>query len=139
MRLKEQHDGYSSMGLWLKYQRPEVNERIIKPRAKKDKKTWCKGIKDQEHSWHRYQKMSYSNETWEYEPPAYEVIECSRCWERLTKSHKQPEGELPLHLWLRQEDGSYAVQLSVNGKYQPIKQLVYKKDARWCWQCQRYH
>lgn len=138
MRLKEQHDGYSSMGLWLKYQRPAASERIIKPRAKKDKNRWCGGRKGVEHQWHRYQKMHWNDEKWDYED-YYEIIECFSCYERLTKSHKKPEGELPLHLWIKQYDGSYAVQLSINGIPQPIKQLVYNKDQRWCWQCQRYH
>lgn len=137
MRLKEQHDGYSSMGLWLKYQRPEVNERIIKPRSKKDKNRWCGGRVGLEHTWHRYQKMRWSDEEWQYLPPYREETYCFVCNKRKTKSAVNLD--LPLHLWVQQENGSYAVQISVDGIPQPIKQLVYKKDYDWCYECQMYH
>jgi hypothetical protein len=137
MRLKKEHGGYHSSGLWLKYSRPVVEERPGGKQSKKlNKKKWC-GKVGVEHVWHRYRRMRWNDEAWDYIDP-YEVIECAYCWER--KSPKTAKTlDLPLHLWIKQDNGSYAVQVSVNGDYKPLPQLVYKKGVRWCYDCQRYH
>lgn len=50
-RLKKDHSGYKTSGLWAKYKYPQVNEGIRQPKPSKDTRRWCKGKVGLKHSY----------------------------------------------------------------------------------------
>lgn len=59
-RLKKDHTGWRTSGLWLKYKFPTINEYLPRLKRKKDTKKWCKGKKGIKHS---YKLMIPKNDT----------------------------------------------------------------------------
>lgn len=134
-RLKKDHTGWRTSGLWLKYKQPTINEVQTKPKSKKDTNKWCRGKVGVEHNWHRFQNMKWSDELWDYKDP-YVSIHCVECGkEKYAKTAKA--AAYPLHIWIDEKDcGIDPVQIRVNGEYKPLTMYDYKRDGRrYCWQC----
>lgn len=61
-RLKRDHNGYHTSGLWLKYQNPTTDEDLPRAKSKKDTKRWCKGKVGVKHSpVRRFKHYSWSS------------------------------------------------------------------------------
>lgn len=137
-RLKKDHSGWHTSGLWLKYQAPKVNERPVKGKSKKDTNKWCRGKVGVEHKWHRYQAKSYNWDADDYVSP-YIYIRCSECRkDKYAKTAKT--ANYPLHLWIDDNNTGYElVQVRINGEYSPLDYYKYLKDKYWCKECSRWH
>lgn len=137
-RLKKDHGGWRTSGLWLKYQTPKVNEINKRPKSKKDTNKWCRGKVGREHEWHRYQGRKYSWELDNYVLP-YVYIKCLECKkEKYVKTAKS--AKYPMHLWVEDQGLGYEpVQVRVNGKYLPIDYLRYEKGGYYCYDCGVWH
>lgn len=118
-RLKRDHSGWHTSGLYLKYQSPKINERPVKAKSKKDTNKWCRGKVGREHAWHRYQGRKYNWLKEDYVDP-YVHIKCIECGkEKYAKTAKA--ATYPMHLWIDDKSEAYwPVQVRVNGKYLPI-------------------
>lgn len=137
-RLKKEHGGWRTHGLWLKYQSPKVNEQPIKAKSKKDTNKWCRGKKGVEHNWHRYQGRQYDWRVDDYVSP-YVEIKCLECRkEKYAKTAKA--AKYTLHAWVEDKSSGYEpVQVRVNGKYLPIEYTMYQKGKYWCGGCGYWH
>lgn len=138
-RLKRDHTGYSSSGLWLKYQRPGINERSVAPKSKKDTNKWCRGKVGREHNWHRFQEMRWSWSEEDYISP-YIAIHCVVCdKEKYAKTAKS--ANYPLHIYVKQEYcGIEPVQINVNGEYKPLTAYEFKNNNyHYCDECGYTH
>lgn len=105
-RLKKDHSGWKTHGLWKKYQFPKIDERP-KHKSKKDTKKWCRGKVGVEHKWVREQQKRWDNELAEYFG-SYITISCDDCdksmYKRLSKvSH------IPMRIFIMQESEVYVV------------------------------
>ena len=77
-RLKRDHSGWHSYGLYKKYQSPAVDEPAPKPRVKKkDTNKWCRGKVGVKHDYHRFEKLPRSFERdWAW---IYVDLKCINC------------------------------------------------------------
>jgi len=136
MRLKDDHSGYRSHGLWQKYQYPKIDEeRFTKPRTKKDG-SLC--VDKKEHKWHRFQCKGWENDITD-DTDTHEHIKCFACGKK--KSPKTAKNlNLPLHVWIKNDKGGYdVVQVKVNGEYPPIPREAFHKNKYWCDTCRYWH
>lgn len=133
-RIKKDHSGWRTHGIWLKYQNPKVNEIPVKPKSKKDTNKWCRGKVGREHEWHRFQKMEWSWRMDDYVDPYIEIhcVECGK--EKYAKTSKA--ANYPLHIWIDQKYcGADPIQVRVNGEYKPLTMYDYKKGKYYCHEC----
>lgn len=137
-RLKKDHSGWRTSGIWLKYQQPTINDTQAKPKAKKDTNKWCRGKVGREHVWHRYQQKRWNDDLWKYLSPYIEIkcIVCNK--EKYVKTARA--ATYPMHLWVEQQNEGYEpVQVRVNGKYLPIEYLEYRQGKYFCHSCGYWH
>lgn len=136
-RLKRDHSGWRTSGLWLKYQSPQVNERQPKFN-KRDTNKWCRGKIGREHVWHRYQQKRYSWELDDY-IDLWVHIKCVECGkQKYTKTAKS--ARYPMHLYIKEKsDGFELIPVRINGEYLPVDYWKYQKDKKWCSGCGRWH
>lgn len=138
-RLKKDHDGYRTSGLWLKYQTPQVNERNIPPKSKKNTTLWCRGKVGREHTWHRFEQMRWNDEIWDFLGKTIEIrcVDCGK--EKYIKTAKA--AGYPLHIWVDQKYcGVDPVQVKVNGEYKPLTHFDFKRGGHhYCWRCGYCH
>lgn len=130
-RLKRDHGGWHTSGLWLKYQQPTAKELPLKNRAKKDTNKWCRGKVGVEHELHQRIHLRFNSSTW------YKTW-CKNCRKEL---HKKRVKSLPLHVEVKQGASSRAfpIQVKVNGKAIPIDSRLYEDNSYYCEQCEQWH
>lgn len=137
-RLKKEHSGWHTSGLWLKYQSPKVVETPVKAKSKKDTVKWCRGKVGVEHDWHRFENMKYD---WEIDGyvDKYIHLMCMECKkEKYTKTAKS--ANYPLHIWIDQKYcGADPIQVRVNGEYKPLTIYDFKKGKYYCRDCGYCH
>lgn len=73
-RLKKDHDGWKSAGLWLKYQYPKIEEEPRTTHKKKNTRKWCKGRKGVEHDYELVEKHKFLDWSWKI----YKCINCGK-------------------------------------------------------------
>lgn len=61
-RLKKEHGGYRTSGLWEKYK--PLGETVRKPRAKKDTKKWCRGKVGVKHQFYTVEEHTGCRYIW---------------------------------------------------------------------------
>lgn len=110
-RLKRDHSGWRTSGLWLKYQTPTVNE-VQKHKTKKDTRRWCRGKTGVEHDWHRYQNKRYDWEIDGWFDP-WIRIECQSCKKKMYKRMAKTS-HLPLHLFIESDYEYYEVPVRIS-------------------------
>lgn len=137
-RLKREHGGYRTSGLWLKYQSPKIDETSVRSRSKKDTTKWCRGKVGREHEWHKFQEPKWSDELWGYENLRVS-IRCINCGKgKYTKTAKA--ANYPLHIWVDEKYcGVDPVQVRINGEYKTLTLYDYKKDKYYCHECGYCH
>jgi hypothetical protein len=134
-RLKQDHSGYRTSGLYLKYQMPSVDEHPLKFKKKKDTKKWCRGKVGVGHDWHRFQHKRYDWERDEYYGTWIEIrcLECGKTtYKRIAKT-----GHLPLHAFIYGESEQTQIQCRVNGKIIPFEEVYH--DKWYCRACRQWH
>ena len=137
-RIKKDHSGWRTHGIWLKYQSPAIKEPTVKPKSKKDTNKWCRGKVGVEHNWHRYEKRKWNWELDDYVSPYIEIscVECGK--EKYAKTAKA--ANYPLHIWIDQKHCGYdPVQLRVNGEYKPLYMYEYRNGKYFCHDCGFWH
>lgn len=137
-RIKRDHSGYRTSGLWTKFQHPKINDVEPGGKSKKNTNKWCRGKVGVEHKWHRYQRYHWNWELDRYVSP-YVHIKCVECGkEKYAKTAKS--ADFPLHLEVQNiSEGYEPIQVRVNGKYLPIDYLQYQKGKYWCKSCGVWH
>ena len=138
-RLKRDHSGYHSYGLYAKYKQPSISEKPNGNRLKKkNTNKWCRGKIGTEHKWHSYQQKRWSDERWAF-MNTYIEIKCVEC--RKEKYIKTARAAIyPFHIWIdHQNEGYQSIQVKVNGKILPIAEYQYHKDRYWCKECGTWH
>lgn len=137
-RLKKDHSGWRTHGLWLKYQHPTASDTQAKPKSKKDTNKWCRGKVGREHEWHKFQKMKWSWRDDDYVDPYIEIscIECGK--EKYAKTAKA--ANYPLHIYIEEKYCGYdPVQVRVNGEYKPLTLYESKHGMYYCRDCGFWH
>lgn len=118
-RLKKDHSGWRSHGLYLKYKEPTEN----KPKSKKDTNRWCRGRVDREHDLVRYKPVRYR---WFSEPfYSYVRVKCLVCHKEM---YKRKYINLPLVVEVVEIETKWQeTYVPVNGKLskQQINDLTY--------------
>lgn len=135
-RLKRDHSGWNSSGLYQKYQQPKIDEMVLKVKNKKDTKKWCRGKIGVKHDLQRH----FHYTTWFNKRTNFIRVECINCGR---KSHTK-DTSIPLRIDLDEYDGvSYPVQVKVNGKPIPFTycQLQSLDLRKWhyCEYCKDWH
>lgn len=135
-RIKKNHSGWRTHGIWMKYQTPKVNEQPVKPKSKKDTNKWCRGKVGTEHIWHRFEepKWDWVEDTYTStsKSVAIKCIECGK--EKYAKTAKA--ANYPLHIFVDQKYCGYdPVQVRVNGEYKPLTIYEYKRGRFFCRSC----
>jgi len=119
-RIKKDHSGYRTHGIFMKYQQPSIEDKSIKHKSKKDTNRWCRGKKGIEHKLYRkFYRTSFRN----IRTNLIEVY-CSECRKQL---HKKSHAGIPLIIDV--EDGNVEsnykyvdnIQVKVNGKPLPME------------------
>lgn len=133
-RLKKDHSGWRSSGLYLKYQSPKINEQPTKAKSKKDTVKWCRGKVGREHEWHRFENMKWDWELDNY-VEKYIHLRCVQCGkEKYAKTAKS--ANYPLHIWIDEKYcGADPIQVRVNGEYLPLTIYDFKKGKWYCHEC----
>lgn len=117
-RLKKDHSGWRSHGLYLKYKEPVEN----KPKSKKDTNRWCRGKVGKEHNLVRFKPEHYR---W-FNEPLYDYVRvmCLNCGKEM---YKRKNLNLPLVVDVIQINTErHDTFIPVNGKLSK-KQLEYFK------------
>jgi len=129
-KLKRDHGGYHSSGLWTKYQQPHVVEPTARKAKKKDTKKWCKGKVGVEHKW--VQTLHRSR----YDRYSYYTSKCDTCKKVIYQKRVKSQ---PLKIEVEGSSGirSFPIQVKVNGKAIPIDPRRFTED--FCWQCMEWH
>jgi hypothetical protein len=112
-RLKKDHTGWRTSGLWLKYKHPTASET---------------------QEWHKFQKMEWSWRMDDYVDPYIEIhcVECGK--EKYTKTAKA--ANYPLHIWIDEKYCGYdPIQVRVNGEYKPLTMYDFKRGKYYCRDC----
>lgn len=123
-RLKKEHGGYRTSGLWLKYKSPAVSEKPRKPKSKKDKRKWCRGKQGVEHELRRY----FYTYGWESKRSNWIRTRCIRCG----KQFHQNNSSIPLEIPIDEVPQVMPIQVKVNGVCLPIDPCWYRKEYCWC-------
>lgn len=137
-RLKKDHSGYRSHGLYKKYKVPTTSDPVIKHKSKKDTNKWCRGKVGVEHDWHRFQSRKYDWEVDDYVIP-WSHVKCFECgkskYQKTAKSIK-----FPLHLWIDHKNEGYTlIPVRVNGKLTKVDYYKYQAGKYWCNDCGYWH
>lgn len=135
MRLKQDHSGYSSSGLWLKYNQSDPRSRLSKKKPKP-----CL------HEWHKYEVYRYKRTRWGYNEGdpigvRYEIV-CSNCGkEKSVKSSKTLK--TIFHPMIQSKNEPTFVQIKINGEYLPLPRYITRPRSEdgfeWCYECNCYH
>jgi hypothetical protein len=132
-RLKKDHSGWRTHGLWKKYQLPSVVEPSKHVKRKKNTNRWCKGKEGVQHVLERY---FYHIRGWDYVKRTNWIrTRCANCYKQFHKS----DSSIPLTIELDEVDSNtYPVQVKVNGKAIPIDFRMYDTTHHWCNSCQEW-
>lgn len=129
-RLKKDHSGYRTHGLWVKYQTPQVVERN-KPKSKKDTRKWCRGKVGVEHQLIRY----FWHYGWDRKKTNWIRTKCRVCDKEFGRKN---DPSVPLYIEVDEEGKVFFVQVKVNGKALPMEPHLYG-DEWWCEHCRTWH
>jgi hypothetical protein len=116
-RLKKDHSGWRSHGLYKKYQKPTINEREYRPKSKKDTTTWCRGKKGIAHELYR-----------EFNYYGYIETKCDNCGKKFYRKDKS----IPLRIRVKGETKVTPVQVKINGVAQKLDSKWFRQDVCWC-------
>ena len=120
-RLKKDHSGYSSHGLWKKYNALAAPEPLGHVKSKKDTRRWCKGKKGVEHALQR--RFYYS---WGGKRTSWIRTHCTVCQKELGFKNNT---HIPLVIDIDEyENTAYPIQVKVNGKALPIPSEWFRGD-----------
>lgn len=139
-RLKRDHSGWHSHGLYKKYQDPKIKEAPVKQKSKKDTKKWCKGKVGVEHDLIRTFYRSY-NHGRQYDFDYYngklmKYIECS-CVTCGKTFYRPNNKSIRLVIPVRSDGVRMPIQVKVDGKAVPIDPMAYSSH-HWCSACQMW-
>lgn len=123
-RLKKDHSGWKTSGLYMKYQQPAIKEKPVKQKSKKDTNKWCKGKVGREHDlirvfYHTYDNGRYFDyDYWNGRLFYLTIGMCKTCgktfWGNKAKS-------MPLIIPVRSHSLSVPVQVKINGRALPFE------------------
>ena len=136
-RLKRDHSGWSSHGLYLKYQQPKVDETVHSKKTKKNTRKWCRGKVGVEHKLERY----FWRYGWASKRSTWIRSRCTEC----RKEFHSKDSSIPLRIELDESDGvAHPVQVKLNGKAIPfdretIEYINNGYGGYWCGQCHEWH
>lgn len=131
-RVKRDHSGWHSHGLFIKYQSPSVGEKPPKHKSKKDTRKWCRGKTGKEHILRRY----FWHFGWTSKRSNWIRCKCIECGKEFYNKDKG----IPLIIEIDEVDhASYPVQVKVNGKPIPIDYRLYHETSYFCTACQVWH
>lgn len=131
-RLKHDHSGWRSHGLYKKYQSPAVDEAAHSRKTKKNTRKWCRGKVGTEHVLRRY----FWHTGWESKRTNWIRSKCVVCG----KEFRNKDKSIPLTIELDERDGkSYPIQVKVNGIAIPIDYKMYHDGRHWCYACDEWH
>lgn len=123
-RLKKDHSGYRSSGLYKKYlPQPEVPKRL---RGKKDTTKWCKGKVNVPHRLYRRSKQAYIADKG-YVDLGYTETYCKDCGKRFWRTTG-----VPLSLRIKHKRKVTPIPVKVNGTLQKLSSDWYRYEQCWC-------
>lgn len=133
-RLKKDHGGYRTSGLWTKYQQPTVHDTPLKPRAKKDTKKWCRGKVGVPHEFHQRIWFCWLDEV------HYRTV-CVNCRKEVSKKRVK---SYPLHIEPKHSDERpLPIQVKVNGRAIPFNvcqlESLQLEEWHYCERCNKWH
>lgn len=120
-RLKKEHSGWRSSGLWTKYKYPSLESRHTRLNKKKDTNAWCRGKKGREHDLVRRQDKCYCNDSWHW--TLVRAI-CKNCNKEIYS--KRQDYSIPMHLYIEHEWEVLPIQVKVNGQSLIINPARYR-------------
>ncbi len=131
-KIKRDHSGWHSSGLWLKYQSPSVQEASKPPKKKKNTRKWCKGKQGVEHVIQR----RFRHYGWSTKRSKYIYTVCVVC----RKEFHANNTSVPLKIEIDETNQSivFPIQVKVNGKAVPIDYHLFENEY-YCWQCKEWH
>lgn len=114
-RIKKDHSGYHTHGLWKKYQQPSVEDKPTKHKSKKNTKRWCRGKVGSEHALVR----RFKHYGWSSRRSNVIYTVCTNCGKKFCKTKNSG---IPLEIEIDESNESvvYPVQVKVNGEAVPI-------------------
>lgn len=132
-RLKRDHSGYRSFGLYEKYQQPSVNEQPPKHKSKKNTSKWCRGKVGEEHQLYRY----FYHSGWNGKRTSWVRSSCKKC----RKEFNTKRTDIPLHIEIDESNHGikFPVQVKIDGKALPLDYRLFKEASYYCWQCEEWH
>lgn len=78
-RIKKEHDGYKSSGLWLRFQYPNIDDdETVTTKKKKNTRKWCKGKVGQHHD----KKLVERSKWWFWTHEKYTCQNCKKTFLR---------------------------------------------------------
>ena len=136
-RLKHDHSGWRSHGLWKKYQQPTVIEQPTKHKSKKNTRRWCKGKVGVEHALVR----RFKHYGWSSRRSKVIYTVCTVCRKEFYKTKN--EG-VPLQIEIDETDErAFPIQVKVNGRAIPFNECTLKamRTEHWvyCEYCKDWH
>ncbi len=75
MRIKKDHTGWRSSGLWKKYSLPSIDELTPRPKSKKNTAKWCKGRVGLKHDY----KLDFPRNKSHFSRERYKLPICQKC------------------------------------------------------------
>ena len=121
-RIKRDHSGYRTAGIFKKYQQPSVTERNL-TKSKKDTVKWCGGKTGKEHQLIRYFERPWSSfDT----PGTYKYVKC-KCQVCKKQFFRKKDSSIPLIIDLDnkyEHSLTYQIQVKVNGVALPFKEIL---------------
>lgn len=133
-RIKKDHSGWRTHGIFIKYQQPSIENNFKVKAKKKDTKKWCHGKPGVEHELYRH--FEYFG--WESKV-RWIKCECKNCGKRFYRKH---DSSIPLTIpvdysWPAEE---YLVQVKVNDLPIPIEsKYMYSPNSWYCLECDVRH
>jgi hypothetical protein len=129
-RIKRDHSGYRTHGIFVKYQQPSIVETQTKLKSKKNTTKWCRGKVGVEHDLVQW-AHTFGGDNYKF---TYFTTKCRNCRKQVSKKRVK---SLPLILPVRYTPMVYVIQVKSNGKAVPIDSRLF--TGWWCSGCQEYH
>ena len=133
-RIKKDHSGYHTHGLWKKYQQPSVEDKPAKHRRKKNTKRWCRGKVGSEHALVR----RFKRYGWPSRRSRYTYTVCTSCRKEFFRT-KNDGAPLEIEIDESNESVVYPIQVKVNGEAAPIDYRKFQEDRYYCAACEEWH
>lgn len=123
-RLKKDHSGYRSSGLYKKYQ--PVSDEINYPKKKRNTTQWCKGKVNVPHDLYKRYKRVYMGDK-DYLSLGYTETFCRNCNKKFWN-----KTSVPLKIDIKHQHSLAPLPVKINGTLQKLSPDWFKYEQCWC-------